>query len=429
MRKQFTLIFFICAFLMAKAQDYQSLIITSDIDRFWMAYDSAGTTTDTLKQQQFFQQLYIDKATEGLKSFMKICSYDAPLYVRLIKKYPKFWPSVRKNTLMIKSQLGAVENSIRRFKALYPEMNPAKVYFTVGGLRSGGTVTSGMVLVGSEIATADKDTDASELSSWLQKVFKSQAASYLLSVNVHEYIHTQQDENYGVLLGQCLREGAADFITELVTEQENKSPYLQYGRAHEPELKARFKTFMFSGTMNEWLYNGGDVAHPDLGYFMGYQICQAYYRKSKDKKLAIKKIITLNYGDRDGLLDFLTQSGYYRETINKNELMKEFEAKQPEVQSLSPDLNLKDSVSASLSELSFNFSEPMNKTYFLLPRKGKGAQYPISGTTGFSEDLKSFKVKLNLQPGKTYELTITGKDFISQRGYPLKEYKLRFSTK
>lgn len=420
--------FFICAAPLIKAQDNQN-VISSDIDRFWMAYDSAKTTTDTLKQQQFFQKLYIDKATDGLKSFMKICSYDAPLYIRLIKKYPKFWLSIRKNTLTVKSQLTAIEKSIQRFKSLYPEMSPAKVYFMVGGLRSGGTVTRGMVLVGAEIATADKDTDASELSSWFQQVFKSKAANYLMSVNVHEYIHTQQDENYGVLLGQCLREGAADFITELVTELENKSPYLQYGRAHEPELKARFKTFMFSGTMNEWLYNGGNVAHPDLGYFMGYQICQSYYRKSKDKKLAIKEIITLNYGNRDALLDFLRQSGYYNEAINKEQLMKEFGAKQPELLSLSPDIRLKDSVDSSLSELSFNFSEPMNKTYFLLPRKSKGAQYPVSGITGFSEDLKSFKVKLNLQPGKTYEFIITGKDFLSQKGYPLKEYTVRFSTK
>lgn len=39
-------------------------------------------------------------------------------------------------------------------------MRPAKMYFTIGGLRSVGTVTDDMVLVGTETATANDQTDA-----------------------------------------------------------------------------------------------------------------------------------------------------------------------------------------------------------------------------------------------------------------------------
>lgn len=45
-------------------------IFTSDIDNFWIAYDSVQTTKDTVKQVQFIQELYLDKATDGLKDFM-----------------------------------------------------------------------------------------------------------------------------------------------------------------------------------------------------------------------------------------------------------------------------------------------------------------------------------------------------------------------
>jgi hypothetical protein len=36
---------------------------------------------------------------------------------------------------------------------LYPELREAKMYFTVGGLNSGGTTVNNMILIGTEIAT------------------------------------------------------------------------------------------------------------------------------------------------------------------------------------------------------------------------------------------------------------------------------------
>ena len=47
----------------------QTKIFTSDIDNFWIAYDSVKTTTDTSKQKEFIQRLYLNKATSGLKDF------------------------------------------------------------------------------------------------------------------------------------------------------------------------------------------------------------------------------------------------------------------------------------------------------------------------------------------------------------------------
>lgn len=155
MRKLYLLAFAFGFPFFVLAQKGTSSVFTSDIDRFWTAYDSVRTTSDTLKQKLFIQKLYVDKGTPGLKAFMKARDYDAKLWVELINKYPKFWASIRNNTLQVKSQAQPIEASIGKFRKLYPEMRPAKMYFTVGGLRSGGTTTDDMVLVGTEIATAD----------------------------------------------------------------------------------------------------------------------------------------------------------------------------------------------------------------------------------------------------------------------------------
>ena len=174
------------------AQDVQK-VITSDIDNFWIAYDSIQTTTDSLKQLNFIQTLYIDKGTKGLKAFMVLRNYNAKLWVALINRYPKFWNSIRPNTLTVKSYAAEIEKSIARFKELYPDLKEAKMYFTVGGLRSGGTTMNDMVLIGSEIATGNATTDVSEFTNnWLAGVFKDQQADNLVSLNIHEYVHTQQ---------------------------------------------------------------------------------------------------------------------------------------------------------------------------------------------------------------------------------------------
>ena len=53
----------------------------------------------------------------------------------------------------------------------------------------------------------------------------------------------------------------------------------------------------------------------DLGYFMGYVICKAYYEQAQDKQAALKTIIELDHKDTDAVLAFLNESGFYEEPI------------------------------------------------------------------------------------------------------------------
>jgi hypothetical protein len=295
------------------AQDVQK-VFTSDIDNFWIAYDSIRTTTDSLKQVHFIATLYIDKGTKGLRSFMVLRNYSAELWVKLIRKYPKFWNSIRPNTLTVKSYSADIEKSIARFKELYPDLKEAKMYFTVGGLRSGGTTMNDMVLVGSEIATGNATTDVSEFTNnWLAGVFKNQQADNLVSLNIHEYVHTQQKGgDPKILLGKAIEEGSCDFIMELVIGKQIQNNYIVYGREHEATLKEEFKSDMLSVNISNWLYNGSTAKTvADLGYFMGYTICKAYYNNAADKKKAIKEIIELKYSDNAAVEDFLKRSNYY----------------------------------------------------------------------------------------------------------------------
>jgi hypothetical protein len=288
-------------------------IFTSDIDHFWRAFDSVQTTKDSSRQVDIMQSLYIDKGTAGLTEFMQLRSFDAKKLVSVINKYPLFWKSIRNSTLTIQPQIPAIETYLEKLKIIYPDTRPAKVYFTISAIRAAGVTQDSVILIASEIAMGDQHTIVSEFpDKRLANFFKPKVTVEIIPIIIHEYVHAQQKGEGKNLLGQCIYEGACDFITELVLGRQLNQSYLVYGRENEPELKAQFKKEMYSKDFSNWLYNGTTTkTMGDLGYFMGYTVCQAYYRQAKDKQLAIKQIIRLNYSDAAEVQQFLDESKYY----------------------------------------------------------------------------------------------------------------------
>ena len=218
----------------------QTKIFTSDIDNFWIAYDSVKTTNDTTKQKNFIEKLYLDKATSGLKDFIVVREHSAKRHLDNILKFPKFWLSLRPHTTQIQSYTHDIEKLMLRYKMIYSAFKQPDIFFTIGCLNSGGTTTPNKILIGSEIAASDSTVDASEVGSWLRGVFRLNTS--VLSMVAHEVTHTQQkggdseDDGNSNLLGYCLKEGACDFIAELLMEKPVQSPYMTYGKANEKSL-------------------------------------------------------------------------------------------------------------------------------------------------------------------------------------------------
>lgn len=410
-----------------------SKIFTTDIDNFWTAYDSIQKTSDFSKKIRLIDKLYIDKGTKGLKAFMEARNFNDTLWVNLIGEYPKFWNSIRPNTLTAKTKTQEFENAINTLKKLYPELKEAEMYFTVGGLRSGGTVKGNMVLVGAEIATGNPSTDVSEFKNdWLKNVFAAQSLDNIVSLNIHEYIHTQQIGDRNRVLSQCIKEGACDFIAELTIQQPLQRKYFAYGRANAESIKEQFKKEMFSSNFWNWLYNGvrkGESA--DLGYYVGYEICKSYYNLAKDKKQTIKEIIELNYDNDKAVEDFLSKSQFFKEKINKSKLIKEYEKNLPYVAEIGPFKNNSKEVDPSFKELRVTFSKEMEPDNYSINYSKKGKDfYPIKKGKAFENNNHTLVISIDLQPNKEYEFILTNRSFQSKDGYPLKEeYLVKFKTK
>jgi hypothetical protein len=303
MKKLILLIFIISTFKVNASKIY-----TSDIINFWIAYDSVQNTNSYTQKVKFINDLYINKATNGLKDFIAAREFTAEEWVKLIKAYPKYWKSIRPQTLLIINELETFQNLSLKFKEIYPHFVEPEIYFTIGCLRSGGTTSVGRILIGAEIGAADNTTDASELNSWLKNTFKVNSGIFQLVA--HEMNHTQQSESVdslNTLLSQTILEGSCDFIAELISNRQYIAPYIIYGLKHRKTLFKEFYKSKDEISFDNWLYNGEESKKrpADLGYYIGYEICKAYYENSKDKPKALIEIIELNWQDKNKLLYML----------------------------------------------------------------------------------------------------------------------------
>lgn len=406
--------------------------ITTDIDNFWTAYDKVITTKDSSLQYKYLNELFINKGTPGLKAIMEAREYTSQSYIEAINNYPLFWNSVRANTLKAREFADEIAIEVSKIKAVYPVLKPAKIYFTIGALLTGGTTLNGIVLIGSELAFADNKTITSELPErlkFLRTNFDTDPIKNVVFLNVHEYVHTQQKMTIGNnLLAQSVLEGVAEFVAVTATMKQSKLPSIEYGKKHFERIREVFSKQMFNSFTGFWLYSSSknEFETRDLGYYVGYDICEKYYQKFEDKNQAIKEMIELDYNNENQLMKFIDKSSYFETPLKK--LKKQFEKDRPFVSKITQFKNKSKNVDTTISLLTIEFSEKMNKNYknFELGPLGETNILRLEFII-FSEDGKAVTFKIKLKSNQRYQIVV-GERFRNENGLSLKPYLIDIST-
>lgn len=272
--------------------EYQ--IVTSDIDNFWKAYDlleSAKTRTDSIN---IIQEHYIDNASDEFKEFIRIRNLTSKEYISKIGLYPKFWKTIRIKTEQIKGRKSEIEEIFKIYERELPTFKKPKVCFAIGCLRTGGTISKDLILIGSEIASADDTVETDELTPWLKSVIGK--TGDITSMVAHETIHTQQiNKRKFTLLTAVMNEGIADFLTFKILNKNINKESFAYGLKNECRLKDEFLENLDNNPkdFSNWVYNGNKSKHipADLGYFIGFQIAEEYYNNQKNKRKAIANLL------------------------------------------------------------------------------------------------------------------------------------------
>ena len=280
---------------------------TIDIDHFWQAFDNLKNCRTFLDSVASFQNLYLDRATNGLLDFIQMREFTAEKFVNAVSKNSEFYQSIRPNTFQAKKAEPIIEEVFTRFKELYSNFRPFKVCFAIGIKNTGGTVSNQFVLIGTELTTSLSGNSTLTDDEIIQNI---------KSIVAHECVHTQQKlhpDSTAIkceLLYKALREGAGDFIGELVSQNPKKN---EYGDKNENRLWNEFKNELCNQDIGNWLYNGSTVKNKprDLGYYIGYKIIESYYKNTRDKKEAIVDIIEM-----DDAIRFLELSRYDQKQKN-----------------------------------------------------------------------------------------------------------------
>ncbi|QCR24867.1 hypothetical protein C1N53_03340 [Pontibacter sp. SGAir0037] len=410
------------------AQRHKS-VVTDDIPNFWKAYDQIIQTKDSTRQIELINALYISKGSPGLQAIMQARRYTAQSYVNAINKYPLFWGSIRNNTLKADNYAKEIEKGIEKLKKVYPSLKPAKIYFTIGAFRTNGTTIADKVLIGSELAMADKSIVTNEIEMdypHLKSFFETSPISDLTFLNTHEYIHTQQKTTIGnSLLAQAVLEGAAEFVAEKALNMKSPNPQINFGQSMDDRLKSEFTKEMFTSDFRNWLWNSSDnkFGMRDLGYYIGYAICKNYYDASKIKKQAIEEMIELDYNNETELFKFVDRATYFEKPISY------YESLRPQVISIKQFENGSQTVHPNTTTITIHFSQPMNVNTrgFEFGPLGEENVLMIQKVIGFSEDRKSFSFEVKMEPNKRYQ-SLVSKRFTDEAGIPLKPYLIDIKT-
>ena len=271
--------------------------VTSDIGNFWRAYDLAASETAREKQIAIFQSEYLDKGSTGLKDFLRLRIKSAEVLVNTIDRMPKYYASIRPQTLQVQRMEKQMRAAFKKFKSIYPEAVFPDVYFLVGVTNSGGTTGPSGLLIGTEMYGKTARTPMDEVSAWLKVVLST--VDQVPSIVAHESCHYNQRYNTAPdqrhLLGKSLQEGACDTIGELISGRTINEHLKVYGRTHADEIWRDFEVDMYKPDISKWFYNAATAKDrpADLGYYVGYLITRAYYNQAKDKKQAVKDMLEI----------------------------------------------------------------------------------------------------------------------------------------
>lgn len=277
---------------------------TADLERFDRALAALRRGADTVPT---LESMYFAPGSAGLRAYARMYRTDARRVQRALRRHGAYYDSTADLPSRVRAQLPAVRAAFGRFEAAYPRAVIPPTYFLVSGLGPGGANGyRGLLLAADSYGWPDHLP--------LNAAGQRRRTSALPHLAAHELVHFNQmtaaplayirdDSN----LARAIKEGAADFVAELVSGDHINQPAHRYGRMHERALWEAFERDMLGHDTGEWFFvqPADSTRPPDLGYFLGYRVVEAWYRRFAGRPDRLTALIGV-----DDYRRFLAESGY-----------------------------------------------------------------------------------------------------------------------
>lgn len=273
-------------------------IYTSDIPRFWQAFDDAANAPSPQDAALVYGREYFAPGSDGLWGFVPQRLISPRRLVRVLTRDKAQYERVRPYTLTLEAAKPRIVADFATFKRFDPDAVFPNIYFVIGANNSGGTSVDRVGLImGAEVLFRPARFDPALLPP-SDPASQTKIFDAIVPLVVHENVHYNQDiADQKTLLDSTITEGMADFLAQLADGSNPGQAYWQFGCDHENALWALFAKQMGATddkTIADWLF-GGDkppLGAPDfVGYWMGYRIVQSYYDRAPDKLAAIHAML------------------------------------------------------------------------------------------------------------------------------------------
>ncbi|MGJ8662326.1 MAG: hypothetical protein ACSHWU_01690 [Marinicella sp.] len=279
----------------ASKPSQESNIYTEDVDRFFVAFDQAEKVKSHDEKRKIYEHLYFDKASIGMVDYVSMKISNTQSFVDHVEKNRAYYEDVRVAVKKVNDLIPTALQAMLTMKEHYPEAPNSDIYFIIGIHTSAGTASSNGILLGADFIAESKD-NVGGLKEWTHAYITD--AEDKVWVVVHEYVHVLQNTSAKTVLGNALVEGGANFLANLLyAPPKELSSYTQFGMNNENLVLSKFKEQMDSEDISLWTGNNGhslpEKWAPDLGYFVGQNIAEAYYEQAEDKSQAIRDLLEL----------------------------------------------------------------------------------------------------------------------------------------
>ncbi len=280
-------------------------LVLADAERFANLLDQPG-----LPSAAVLQTGYLDPGSPGVRIFTPHRIRNASTLAAAIAAEPQAYRRAVQLCLPVARQLQDEAARIgSRISALLGATAPAPAYVVLGAGNSGGTADAEGLVLGLEVICREaKD--------------RQDAEQLLKGFVAHELVHVHQEragtqQSTSDLLRQSLVEGFADYVMTLAAGSTAGSTAgaqgerRRYGQAHELALWREFRAAVDRGQgLAGWLYSPATTPDrpPDMGYWIGMRICEAYVARAHDRAQALQTLLQLRDPRR-----ILQDSGYGRD--------------------------------------------------------------------------------------------------------------------
>lgn len=278
------------------ARPYQKSveIRVDDVDRFFALFAATNgrPTAEEVEQQ------YIEPASPGLRHLMRVRNVSASNIAKAIAEKPDIYANARTCLNALPKARRRLETTLSRLFEIYPAASNPPITILISR--------------GSPVAIAGPGTGV-QIS--LEAICSPMAARFLsgniedrlVHVASHEFVHSQQppEKASPTVLERALEEGVAEFLGEIVSGGVANVAVHRSARGRQIEIERRFLLEIDSKNLSGWFDNTTEHDVGQLGYWVGYRIAKAYYRKNRHKPDAVASMLNITDAKR-----FLRDSGW-----------------------------------------------------------------------------------------------------------------------